>query len=398
MKIDWKAKETRVAVTVFVTVVAIILFSRFLDDIDSLLGIVNNVCSEGMTLLMPYIMGASVCYILLPLVKFIDSKLLRRLIKWDGVRRGLSVLLTYLIVLAAIAWLLSYLVPILITNVQDFAKNLPRYIATAEALTQRLMDELPDLQMPAVEKAVESMLQNASAAIENYVEVGLQKAVEIVPAAIKAVAGTITDTFIAFIVSIYLLLDMERIKVSAQRMTRALFSEKSADRIFLFVHDADRIFGQYIRARVVTSVLVFLLTFVGFTVYGVPYATLFALVAAITNIIPFFGPIIGFLIIVPLVLLISPDKAIYAGVYITVLQQLEGYIIDPMIMGDSVDLRPFWVLLAVSVGGAFGLTGMVLGVPVAAFIGTQLSRYTAFKVGPKPEQSKKGLFRRKKKQ
>ena len=168
-----------------------------------------------------------------------------------------------------------------------------------------------------------------------------------------------------------------------------------ADKMFLFTHDADRIFGQYVRARLFESLMVFVATLIGFTVNNVPYAVLFALVGAITNIVPFFGPIVGFLITVLLVLLISPAKALYAGLFILVLQQLDGYVIGPKVMGEGVNLRPFWVLLAVSAGGAFGLAGMVLGVPVAAFIGTQLSRFTAARVGPKPmEPQKKRWFRK----
>ena len=122
----------------------------------------------------------------------------------------------------------------------------------------------------------------------------------------------------------------------------------------------------------------------------VPYAVLFSIVGAVTNLVPFFGPIAGFLIVVPLVLLIRPERALYAAVFIIVLQQFDGYVLGPKVMGDGVNLRPLWILMAVTAGGAlFGMPGMVLGVPVAALIGTQLSRFTAKRVGPKPEPEKK---------
>ena len=389
MKIDWKAKETRIAVTAFITVAAIIIFARFIDDIDDLLGIMKNLLDGASTVLMPFVMGAIICYILLPIVRFFDSKVFR-FFKGKGLRRGLSVLVTYVLLLAGFAWLFAYLIPILITNVQDFINNLPGYVEAGEQIYYRLQEEIPILGMATVEKAVADMVDSAT----TFTKTSVAKLVMEVPSYIKKLTATVTDSFVAIITSIYLLVDIERIKVSVKRLIRSVFKEKQADTIYLFVDDADRIFGQYIRARVLTSVLVFILTFIGFTAYGVPYATLFALVAGITNVIPFYGPIIGFLIIVPLTLLISPDKAIFAGVFTIVMQQLEGYIIDPMIMGDSVDMRPFWVLMAVTVGGVFGLAGMVLGVPVAAFIGTQLSRLTAARVGPKPAEEKKNPFAR----
>jgi len=378
MKIDWKAKETRIAVTAFVTVAAIIIFARFIDDIDDLLGIMKNLLDGASTVLMPFVMGAIICYILLPIVRFFDSKVFR-FFKGKGLRRGLSVLVTYVLLLAGVAWLFAYLIPILITNVQDFINNLPGYVDAGERIYYRLQEEIPILGMATVEKAVADMVDSAT----TFTKTSVAKLVMEVPSYIKKLTATVTDSFVAIITSIYLLVDIERIKVSAKRLIRSVFKEKQADTIYLFVDDADRIFGQYIRARVLTSVLVFILTFIGFTAYGVPYATLFALVAGITNVIPFYGPIIGFLIIVPLTLLISPDKAIFAGVFTIVLQQLEGYIIDPMVMGDSVDMRPFWVLMAVTVGGVFGLAGMVIAVPVFAILGRYINDKTEARLNAK---------------
>ena len=399
VKINWKSKEARIAITVFITVAAIIIFSRVIDDIDDLLGVLSRFFGKAGTVLAPFVMGAIICYILLPIVRFFDNKVLKFL-KLKNLRRGISVLITYALLLAGVSWLISYLIPILVSNITDFVSHLPGYLETGEAFAVRIMDEIPMLGIPAVEKAAESTIARGSEIIENAVA-KLGEAVPnlllSLPGYIKKFTGIVTDSFVAVITSIYLLMDVDRLKVSAKRLTVATLGEKRSSVALMFVQDADRIFGQYIRARLLTSTLVFILSFIGFTAYGVPYATLFALVGGITNIIPFYGPIIGFLIIVPLVLLISPEMALFAGIFVTVLQQLEGYLIDPMIMGDSVDMRPFWVLLAVTVGGVFGLKGMVLAVPVAAFIGTQLSRFTASRLGPKPEEEKVGLFRRKEK-
>ena len=125
MKIDWKSKETRFAITAFVTVAAIILFARIVEDIDDLLGVLNNFFSGSSTVLMPFIMGAILCYILLPLVRFVDNKVFK-FFKNKGLRRGLSVLVVYVLLLAGVSWLISYLIPILITNVQDFVVNLQK--------------------------------------------------------------------------------------------------------------------------------------------------------------------------------------------------------------------------------------------------------------------------------
>ena len=384
MKIDWKSREARTAIWVFVTVAAIIIFYRVIDDIDDLLGALRTGLGQAGTVLLPFVLGAALCYILLPLVRLIDRRVFR-FIRRERLRRGASVLVTYAVLGAGIAWLLSYLVPILVSNVQDFAANLSGYLEKGEQIAAMLLDENAILSQPAVRKAVEGGIDRIGVLLED----GTQQLVQAVPGTVKKVTGIVTDTFIAFMTSIYLLTDIERIKESFKRMTRSLFKGERADKVFLFTHDADRIFGQYVRARLFESLMVFVATLIGFTVNNVPYAVLFALVGAITNIVPFFGPIVGFLITVLLVLLISPAKALYAGLFILILQQLDGYVIGPKVMGEGVNLRPLWVLMAVSAGSVFGLAGMVLGVPVAAFIGTQLSRFTAARVGPKPMEPKK---------
>ncbi|MGN1250613.1 MAG: AI-2E family transporter [Candidatus Spyradocola sp.] len=384
MKIDWKSKEARTAIWVFVTIASLIIFYRVIDDIDDLLGALRTGLGQAGTVLMPFVMGAAVCYILLPLVRLIDKRVFR-FIHRDRLRRGASVLATYAVLGACLAWLLSYLVPILVSNVQDFAANLDTYLEKGENIAVTLLDENAILSQPAVRKAIESGIDRIGVLLED----GTQQIVQAVPGTVKKITGIVTDTFIAFMTSIYLLTDIERIKESFKRMTRSLFKGERADRLFLFTHDADRIFGQYVRARLFESLMVFVATLIGFTANNVPYAVLFALVGAITNIVPFFGPIVGFLITVLLVLLISPAKALYAGLFILILQQLDGYVIGPKVMGEGVNLRPLWVLMAVSAGSVFGLAGMVLGVPVAAFIGTQLSRFTAARVGPKPMEPKK---------
>ena len=384
MKIDWKSREARTAIWVFVTIAAIIIFYRVIDDIDDLLGALRTGLGQAGTVLLPFVLGAAICYILLPLVRLIDKRVFR-FIQRERLRRGASVLATYAVLGACIAWLLSYLVPILVSNVQDFAANLDTYLEKGENIAVTLLDENAILSQPAVRKAIESGIDRIGVLLED----GTRQLVQAVPGTVKKITGIVTDTFIALMTSIYLLTDIERIKESFKRMTRSLFKGERADRLFLFTHDADRIFGQYVRARLFESLMVFVATLIGFTANNVPYAVLFALVGAITNIVPFFGPIVGFLITVLLVLLISPAKALYAGLFILILQQLDGYVIGPKVMGEGVNLRPLWVLMAVSAGSVFGLAGMVLGVPVAAFIGTQLSRFTASRVGPKPMEPKK---------
>jgi predicted PurR-regulated permease PerM len=391
MKIDWKSKEARIALTVFATVAALIVFWRVIEDIDDLLGAVGALLRQTGTVLLPFLLGALISYILLPVVRYIDRTVFARFIKRDGRRRGISVLTVYAILIALLAALLSYLLPLLFSNVQEFAANLSTYLDKGRRLLETLLDENALLSQPAVRGFVEDAIGNLGNVLRESTAQIAQAAVSTV----MTVSGVVTDSFIAFMTSIYLLIDNDRLKRSAKRLVRSLFKPARAERIFLLTNDFDRIFGQYVRARLLESLMVFVAMLVGFTVYPVPYAVLFALIGAITNLVPFFGPIVGFLIVVPLVLVIRPERALYAAVFITCLQQIDGYVVGPKVMGDGVNLRPIWILMAVSAGGAFcGVPGMVLGVPVAAFVGVQLSRFTASRVGEKPPEPEKPARRR----
>ena len=364
MKIDWKSREVKIALTVFVTAAALIMFYRMVEDIDNLLGAVCAGVVQVFDILLPFLMGALIAYILLPLVRWVNKKLYARFIKRDGVRWAVSVGTIFLLVVAAVAGLFAYLVPVLVSNIQEFAANFSDYLEKGQDLIERLMTENVVFSQPAVREGINNALEDANEYIRNSGKEIAQTAL----ITLKAVGTALT----------------------AKRLTNSLFKPERAEKIFGFVHDSDRIFGQYVRARLFESLVVFAAMLIGYTVVPVPYAVLFSIVGAVTNLVPFFGPIAGFLIVVPLVLLIRPERALYAAVFIIVLQQFDGYVLGPKVMGDGVNLRPLWILMAVTAGGAlFGVPGMVLGVPVAALIGTQLSRFTAKRVGPKPEPEKK---------
>ena len=379
MKIDWKSREVKIALTVFVTAAALIMFYRMVEDIDNLLGAVCAGVVQVFDILLPFLMGALIAYILLPLVRWVNKKLYARLIKRDGVCWAVSVGTIFLLVVAAVAGLFAYLVPVLVSNIQEFAANFSDYLEKGQDLIERLMTENVVFSQPAVREGIDNALEDANEYIRNSGKEIAQTAL----ITLKAVGTALTDTVVAIMTGLYLLIDNERLKTSAKRLTNSLFKPERAEKIFGFVHDSDRIFGQYVRARLFESLVVFAAMLIGYTVVPVPYAVLFSIVGAVTNLVPFFGPIAGFLIVVPLVLLIRPERALYAAVFIIVLQQFDGYVLGPKVMGDGVNLRPLWILMAVTAGGA------LFGVPVAALIGTQLSRFTAKRVGPKPEPEKK---------
>lgn len=246
MKIDWKSREVKIALTVFVTAAALIMFYRMVEDIDNLLGAVCAGVVQVFDILLPFLMGALIAYILLPLVRWVNKKLYARLIKRDGVRWAVSVGTIFLLVVAAVAGLFAYLVPVLVSNIQEFAANFSDYLEKGQDLIERLMTENVVFSQPAVREGIDNALEDANEYIRNSGKEIAQTAL----ITLKAVGTALTDTVVAIMTGLYLLIDNERLKTSAKRLTNSLFKPERAEKIFGFVHDSDRIFGQYVRAAV----------------------------------------------------------------------------------------------------------------------------------------------------
>ena len=260
MKIDWRSREVKIALTVFVTAAALIMFYRMVEDIDNLLGAVCAGVVQVFDILLPFLMGALIAYILLPLVRWVNKKLYARFIKRDGVRWAVSVGTIFLLVVAAVAGLFAYLVPVLVSNIQEFAANFSDYLEKGQDLIERLMTENVVFSQPAVREGINNALEDANEYIRNSGKEIAQTAL----ITLKAVGTALTDTVVAIMTGLYLLIDNERLKTSAKRLTNSLFKAERAEKIFGFVHDSDRIFGQYVRARLFESLVVFLLCY-GYT-------------------------------------------------------------------------------------------------------------------------------------
>ena len=167
MKIDWKSREVKIALTVFVTAAALIMFYRMVEDIDNLLGAVCAGVVQVFDILLPFLMGALIAYILLPLVRWVNKKLYARFIKRDGVRWAVSVGTIFLLVVAAVAGLFAYLVPVLVSNIQEFAANFSDYLEKGQDLIERLMTENVVFSQPAVREGINNALEDANEYIRN---------------------------------------------------------------------------------------------------------------------------------------------------------------------------------------------------------------------------------------
>ena len=206
--------------------------------------------------------------------------------------------------------------------------------------------------------------------MDKYIQLVMDFAKEIIPVVgntLKIIASSIWNIVLGIIISVYLLIDKENFFAINRKIICALFSTKTANRIFELTYRSNETFGKFLSGKIIDSAIIGVLSFVVFSIFKMPYTLLISVIVGVTNIIPFFGPFIGAIPAFIIILFVSPSKALVFLVLIFIIQQLDGNVIGPKILGDSIGISAFWILFAILVAGKFlGLVGMIIGVPLFA--------------------------------
>ncbi len=385
MKLDWRSPYAkRVLLTAIVCVLSVavlVLFFRVLQDSGNIYSHLSKLSAQLGRVLTPFAAALLLGYILFPIVRFIETRLLKpifRADKWQKLRRGLAVAVTYVLLIFALVWIVSALWPVLWKNTQEFSNNLPGYIDSVEKFMSGHIQDNPLLSQPSVFHALESAMDGIGNQFTEFTSQALQSVLRL----IRGTANAVTGIFIALIGSIYCLTDGARMLHSLKRLTMALFGQRRGENLVELGRLFERVFGVYVRARLFESLVVFVFSYVGFLCLGISYSALLALVNAIFNLVPYFGPILGGALTMLVLLLVDPMQALYAGLLVLVIQQLDGYVLGPKLMGDSLNMRPLYIMLSVSAAGTFfGVPGMLLIVPVVAFFSNLLRRFIDRRLG-----------------
>ena len=360
----------RMGLTVFLTVCAILLFY------DTLFGSRTAVTfgRQFIRALQPVFLGALIAYLLAPVVNFFERKLfhvhlsrIRMQGKLSSRRaRAVSLLLTWIIVCAAGYLLASFLLPELYKSVVQLVSSAESYYLTVRGWVERLLESNPE-----VEDWVTAQLNIY------YEDIQVWLTREVLPQAttlMTALSGGIVsalnfllDLLVGIIVSVYLLATKERCAANARKIVCGLFSRTNAGWVLRAVKKVDEIFSGFVRGKLLDSLIIGILCFICCSLFGFPYTPLVSVIVGVTNVIPFFGPFLGAIPSIFLILLVSPIQAVYFALFVLALQQLDGNVIGPLILGDKTGISSLWVIIAILVGGSFfGVAGMFFGVPVCA--------------------------------
>lgn len=365
-----KSSYVRMGLTVFFTVCAILLFY------DTLFGSRTAVLfgRQFFKALQPVFYGALIAYLLAPVVNFFERKLFRvhlQRVRQKGKMasrraRAVSLLLTWMIICAAGYLLASFLLPELYKSVVQLVTSAESYYQTVRGWVERLLESNPE-----VEQWVTQQLNIYYTDIQSWLTLKMlpqaTTLMTVLSGGIVSALNFLLDLLVGIIASVYLLATKERCAAYSKKVICGLFSRTNAQWVLRAVRKVDEIFSGFVRGKLLDSLIIGILCFICCSIFGFPYTPLVSVIVGVTNVIPFFGPFLGAIPSIFLILLVSPIQAVYFALFVLALQQLDGNVIGPLILGDKTGISSLWVIIAILVGGSFfGVAGMFFGVPVCA--------------------------------
>lgn len=339
-----------------------------LDDISRGVGFVLDI-------LKPVIYGLSIAYLLNPIVKFVDNRLVPALKSRfptlksaSTISRGIGIFISIIFLFAVIVALFNMLIPELFNSIRDMVISLPGQLNHAlDKITEMMSGD------STLGQVFTAVLREGSDYLQNWLRTDLMKQINIMMSNLTSgvinIFSGLFDLLIGLIISIYVLFSKEKFGKQSKKIVYAVFKPSHANMILHLTLKSNEIFGGFIIGKLIDSAIIGVLCFIGLSLLNMPYALLVSVIVGVTNVIPFFGPYIGAIPSAVLIMLADPRKGLYFILFILVLQQIDGNIIGPKILGDSTGLSAFWVVFSILLGGGlFGFVGMILGVPTFAVI------------------------------
>ena len=375
MKNFLEKKYVQIGVTAFCVIAASLLFYFGIFHTAS----ITKGLKAIYNILTPIVYAAAISYVLWPLIRFMEKSIIYRICvkkNWkpsEKVRHGIRmicVIVTLLLFFFGIYGLLSMLIPELINSITNIIDNLPRYINNIEKWLTNLLKNYPEL-----EENSSMIFSTVTARAETWLTNDLLPKINLLVASFSTgFMGALVflkNFLIGAMISIYLLYGKESYVAQGKRLLYCLFSTQTTNNIIRDLQYVDKTFGGFIIGKVLDSLIIGILCYIGTTILNLPYALLVSVIVGVTNVIPFFGPYIGAVPSAVLILLVNPIQCIYFVIFILLLQQFDGNFLGPKILGGSTGLSSFMVIVAILVGGGlFGIFGMFVGVPACAIICT----------------------------
>ena len=329
----------------------------------------------------PFMIALLIAYILNPFVKGVQRFVMKH---WPKIPEKftlmISMLVVYLIGLGMIIALLVYVLPEVVRNLVDLINYIP-------AFSQSLIDYLAHLQetYPNVDfSSITNMLQDTQKDLVTGLTEIAGELIPVLYTASVSVVSWLGNALIALIVSVYMLYGKKSLIRMLKVVMHAFVPKKRIDRAQEIFTECNRICSKYLISKMIDSFIIGVLCAILMTILRLPYVLLISVVVGVTNMIPYFGPFIGAIPGIVIILCVDPLESLVFAIMILCLQQFDGLILGPKLLGDSTGMKPLWIIFAITIGGKFfGVLGMFLGVPVVAMLGYLVEQYLGYRLNKK---------------
>ena len=367
----------KMGLSVFLVGLALILCVYFINHFS----VISQAWSKLNSILMPFYLGIIMAYLLCPVynstVKFFYSNLktkARTPGKAMKFSRIIGTVVALFVIIVVVTGLIMMIIPNLYDSLTTLIPRLPGYVNSTVAVIESHLDD-GNMVTEYIAKNLDALNERASEWFRSSLLPASEVIISRVSSGVIATVGGIFDVLVALIICVYILNSKELFMAQGKKFINAVFTKEHAEAIFELGRLSNNTFGGFINGKIIDSIIIGIICFIAMTILKLPMAMMISVVVGVTNIIPFFGPFIGAIPSALLLVLIKPMAALEFIILIIVLQQLDGNIIGPKILGKATKLASFWVMFAIIVGGGlFGFLGMILGVPVFAVFYTYAAR------------------------
>ena len=346
-------------IVTYVIILAYVIFNfkNLISGAGNIIGIIS-----------PFIIGIAIAFVLNLIMVIFEEKIFsfldnKKYIKYSKFKRPLSVALTFIVVFVVILGLISFIIPQLIDSISTLTDAVPTYMKSFETLISKYVSNTEILN---------TVWNNFLSAWKEVLQFTGQILASSLTGVVNITLGFTSGLFnfiLSIIFSIYMLLNKERLQLGMKKVLYAFSGKKLADKVMYLGKISNEAFSNYIGGQFIEAIIIGVLCFIGMIILRMPYALLISVIISVTALIPIFGAFIGTIPSAFIILIIDPMQAIWFVIFIIVLQQIEGNLIYPKVVGGSIGLPPIWVILAMVIGGnTFGLIGILLGIPIFSVI------------------------------
>ncbi len=345
---------------------------------------------DFMNILMPFIYGGVIAYLLTPLCTTLDKKLIpffqskfKNEKRAHSMAKGISITVAMLVALFVITGVFYLVIPQVVESIMNIIADLPKNSQKAYDWCVGFLNEHPEF-MDTFSQFSEDYLDSFSVWMKNDLIGYFQRIVTEVSSGVIGVAGFFKNLLIGCVAAVYLLSGRRKFCAQAKKVIFALLNVDRGNTFINEIRFTSGIFGGFIRGKLLDSLIIGILCFIVMSIFNWPYAVLVSVIIGITNVIPFFGPFIGAVPATIIILTVSPIQSVYFVIFVFILQQFDGNILGPRILGETTGLSGFWVLFSILLfGGLFGFVGMVIGVPAFAVIYRLFSQFISWQLRKK---------------